>query len=100
MMNGGASRKVLPPRPTHDLGYGSANTGGVGGAQNRSRGKVDNYAPQNGRVAMSSQEPGGKTILEGYRQDIMTGFEEKPRYNPVSIPTSAEARGKDLMVAQ
>jgi len=100
MMNGGASRKVLPPRPSQDLGYGSANTGVVGGAQNRSGGRGDNYAPQNGRVAMSSQEPGGRTILEGYRQEIMTGFEEKPRYNPVSIPTSAEVRERELMVAQ
>ena len=28
--------------------------------------------------------PSGKALVEGYRMDIMTGFEpERPRYNPV-----------------
>ena len=28
----------------------------------------------------------GKTLVEGYRKDIVNGFEkEKPRYNPVRI---------------
>jgi len=28
--------------------------------------------------------PNGKTLVEGYRKDIIVGFEkEKPRYNPV-----------------
>ena len=30
------------------------------------------------------QEPNGRTVLEGYRKDIMNGFQENPRYNPVS----------------
>jgi hypothetical protein len=29
----------------------------------------------------------GRIVLEGYRSDIINGFEPpKPRYNPVSIP--------------
>jgi len=37
---------------------------------------------------MDSQSgPNGKVILEGYRQDILNGFEQdKPRYNPVRKP--------------
>lgn len=31
--------------------------------------------------------PGGKQILEGYRDDVLNGFApEKPRYNPVRQP--------------
>ena len=101
MMSGGANRKALPPRPSQDLGYGSANTAGFGGAQNGYGGRGENYAPQNVKSAMGSQEPGGRTMLEGYRQDIMTGFQDKPRYNPVSASTSARQRkGNRLMVAK
>jgi hypothetical protein len=31
--------------------------------------------------------PTGKALVEGYRKDILNGFErEKPRYNPVRVP--------------
>jgi hypothetical protein len=30
--------------------------------------------------------PSGKALVEGYRKDILTGFEkERPRYNPVRM---------------
>lgn len=89
-MNGTSPRgKALPPRPSQDLGYGGQGRNG-GSAQNGYKGNenVDprNYgsAMQNGRRGLP--EPQGRTVLEGYRKDIMNGFEEKPRYNPVSTP--------------
>lgn len=36
------------------------------------------------------QEPNGRTVLEGYRKDVMNGFEEKPRYNPMN-PTRPQS---------
>jgi hypothetical protein len=84
-MNGKpALRKALPPRPSQDLGYGG------GGAQNGYRnGDGNSYVPSdprlNGRME-GQQEPNGKVVLEGYRSDIMSGFQEKSRYNPVSVP--------------
>jgi hypothetical protein len=50
-----------------------------------------NERRDNGSRDLRGQAPeaSGRTILEGYRQDILTGFEpEKPRYNPVSLWTS------------
>ncbi len=88
-MNGTPPRgKALPPRPSEDLGYGGQ--GGYGGTQKGYRGSenVDprdySTAMQNGRRGLP--EPQGRTVLEGYRMDIMNGFEEKPRYNPVGAP--------------
>lgn len=108
-MNGAAARgKALPARPNQDLSFGGPGQGGnygsgrPGGAQNGYRkenvdprnnnGNVNANGPatqtqtqmqDNGRRA-PPPEPSGRTVLEGYRQDVMSGFEEKPRYNPVS----------------
>jgi len=88
MMNNTPPRgKALPPRPSADLGYGGQ--GGYGGPQSGYRNENINprnngSAPQNGRRT-GSQEPSGRIVLDGYRKDIMNGFEaEHPRYNPVS----------------
>jgi len=94
MMNGASQRaKALPPKPGQDLGY-NGGQGGYGGTQNGYRNEnADsrnyNAGQQNGRIG-GPQEPSGRTILEGYRKDIMNGFEdEKPRYNPVSYANFA-----------
>ncbi|CZR58065.1 related to nonmuscle myosin-II heavy chain [Phialocephala subalpina] len=76
MMNGAQRTKALPPRPSQDLGYG--------GMQNGYRKEnVDprNYGTQNGRK-LSTQEPSGRMILQGYGNEISNGFEHIPRYNP------------------
>lgn len=76
--------KALPARPSQDMEYG--NQGGYGRAQNGYNENVDprNYGPPtlNGRKGIP--EPNGRVVLEGYRNDIINGFEEKARYNPVS----------------
>ncbi len=82
-MNG----KALPTRSSQDLGYNGQ--GGYGGAQN-GYGK-ENMSPTSYRSSKQygrarGPELNGRTVLEGYRPDIMNGFEgEKPRYNPVSV---------------
>jgi hypothetical protein len=82
-----------PPRikalPSADLGYRNGQ-GGYGSGQNGYR-NDENANPrrydvpgQNGPRG-GSQEPNGRIALEGYRDEIMNGFEApKPRYNPVS----------------
>jgi hypothetical protein len=71
-------RKPLPPRPSQDLGYGGAQSGGQNGYENRP-------GTSDGNVRKPSiQGPNGAVILEGYRNEIMNGFEGKPRFNPVS----------------
>jgi len=86
MMNGvSAKGKVMPSTPSQDLGYGGAY-GGQNGYRNEN---VDSrsYASAEPRSA-GLQGPNGRVALEGYRKDIMTGFEgDKPRYNPVSAVT-------------
>jgi hypothetical protein len=83
------SRKALPPRPSADLGY----RGGQGeygmpqkGYKNDENAEPRGYGAQgqNGQRARSP-EPNGRAVLEGYRNEIMNGFEApKQRYNPVS----------------
>jgi hypothetical protein len=86
-MNGTPPRgKPLPSRPSQDIGYGSGGGGPSNG--NRKEGSSQQtYAPSprmNERMG-GPMEPSGRTVLEGYRQDIANGFEaERPRYNPVS----------------
>lgn len=39
-------------------------------------------------------EPGGKTLMEGYRKDVLSEFEtDKPIYNPVSTPSRVALSG-------
>jgi hypothetical protein len=83
--------KALPLRPSADLGNGGGQ-GGYGSGQNGYR-NDENLAPrtfgtsgQSGQMG-GSQVPNGRIVLEGYRNDIINGFEPpKPRYNPVSRP--------------
>lgn len=36
------------------------------------------------RLSPTAPSPNGKTLVEGYRKDILTGFEQDPpRFNPV-----------------
>lgn len=83
MMN--SMRKALPPRPSQDLGYGGSpplNGGTLAGGQN---GYENRPGTSNGNMRKPSvQGPNGAAILDGYRNEIMNGFEGKPRYNPVS----------------
>lgn len=91
MMNGTPprDRKPLPSRPS----------------QNNEDNRDPNRYPNDGSreygssPTMAARRPlpdiNGKTVLEGYRQEILTGFEEeKPRYNPVSLSVGrAQRRG-------
>jgi hypothetical protein len=78
-------RKALPARPSQDLEYGGSQSlnggaqyGGQNGYENRSGPlNVDMRKP-------SVQGPNGAVILDGYRDEIINGFEGKPRFNPVS----------------
>lgn len=89
-MNGTPPRgKALPPRPSADLGYGGGQ--GEYGVPKKVYRNDENADPRSygapGQVGARgrSQEPNGRVVLEGYRSDIMNGFEApKPRYNPVS----------------
>ena len=71
-MNNGM-RKALPARPSQDLAYGGSPA--INGAQFGGRNAYENR-PVEG--------PNGASILDGYRNEIMNGFEGKPRFNPVS----------------
>jgi hypothetical protein len=91
-MNGAPpARKALPSRPSQDSGYS-----GVNGGQNAYGN--ENLDPRSYGSAKTrgggSQEPNGRMVLEGYRKDIINGFEgEKPRYNPVSTVQGSYYRG-------
>jgi len=84
-MNG----KALPPRPgTRDGPFSNSSQGQFGGPLGGQQNGYSAYntSPTNARREnTSSQSPSGAVILEGYRNDIMNGFDEKPRYNPVGI---------------
>ena len=99
-MNGTPPRgKALPPRPSADLGY----KGGQGeyglplqkGYRNDENAEQRSYGAQDqNRQRGRSQEPNGRVILEGYRNDMMKGYEApKPRYNPVSRKYPSPDRG-------
>ncbi|KAN0090509.1 Up-regulated During Septation domain containing protein [Hyaloscypha variabilis] len=89
------SRKALPPRPSADLGY----RGGQGdfgmpqkGYRNDENANPRSYGipAQNGQ-RVRSPEPNGRVVLEGYRNEIMNGFEvPKPPYNPLN-PTRPQS---------
>jgi hypothetical protein len=107
-MNGTPPRgKALPPRPSADLGYRGGGQGEYGVPQKAYR-NDENAEPRSyGTPAQKgprgrSQEPNGRVVLEGYRNDIMNGFEApKPRYNPVSradlCPEAGGSLGMVLM---
>lgn len=88
-MNSAAGRKPLPLRPGQERTQYSSNTGGgsqFGGPLNGS-GPSSAYASGGGQnyARMGPASPTARTVLEGYRNEIMTGFEkEKPRYNPAN----------------
>jgi hypothetical protein len=51
---------------------------------------------QNGQ-RRGPQEPSGRVVLEGYRDDIMNGFEmPKSRFNPVSKPYPTQELGAEV----
>ena len=80
------SRKALPPRPSADLGYRGEYGMPQKGYRNDENADPRSFgAPaQNGQRGRSP-EPNGRVVLDGYRNEIMNGFEEpKPPYNPVS----------------
>lgn len=97
-MNGTPPRgKALPPRPSADLGYREGQ-GTYGGGQNGYK-NVENANPQSYDAPKQdgprggSQEPNGRIVLEGYRNEIMNGFETpKPPYNPVSSSDLCQER--------
>lgn len=74
--------KALPPRPTQDLGNGGQEAYGSTHKENMDP-RNSSSATRNAR--MEPPPASGKTVLEGYRNSIMDGVEEKPRYNPVSV---------------
>ncbi|KAL2070128.1 hypothetical protein VTL71DRAFT_14808 [Oculimacula yallundae] len=105
-MNGAVARsKALPARPSQDLNgsqggsYGSM-AGQGGSAQNGYRkenvdprtnnGRPPSIPMQNSARRGTPSDPSGRTVLEGYRKDVMNGFEEKPRYNPMN-PTRPQS---------
>lgn len=82
-MNGAATRTAPLPRQMR-----SPSIGAFGGPGTQTNGAG------NGDVRMMSPtSPTGKTLLEGYGDQILNGFQqEKPRYNPVSIHPHFEER--------
>ncbi|KAK0103802.1 hypothetical protein ONS95_005801 [Cadophora gregata] len=109
-MNGAAARgKALPARPNQDWSFGGGQGARNYGANAPKNGysRKENVDPRtNMQVAQQNTgrrgaaplpvpvpappEPNGRTVLEGYRKDVMNGFEEKPRYNPMN-PTRPQS---------
>lgn len=84
--------KKLPPRPSEDLGYlyGVVNGGGAPPASYGFRNERNGDMPPRNyglsKIGPHSQDPSARVMLDGYKADIMNGFEEKPKHNPVSCP--------------
>lgn len=76
-------RKPLPSRPSQDLGYSppSSLPASQFGRQNEDE---DRPPTSNGRNPPVNQSPNAAVILDGYRNEILSGVEGKPLYNPVS----------------
>jgi hypothetical protein len=89
MMNG----KALPPRPGTRDGPYSNPQGQFGGPSGQQNGYQAYSSPRQANGSSvntrnnenySPQSPAGAVALEGYRSEILNGFQEKPRFNPVS----------------
>lgn len=95
-MNG----KALPPRPGTRDGPYSNPQGQFGGPLGQQNGYQPYNSPRQANTSptkmrnmenYSPQSPNGAVILEGYRNDIMNGFQgEKARYNPMN-PTRPQS---------
>lgn len=69
------------------MAYGGGNYGGFEGqdAYGANGNTNGGYGSQRGQGG-GNQEPNGRVVLNGYREEIASGFEGgKPRYNPVSF---------------
>lgn len=85
-MNGNPPRgKRLPPRPSADLGYGGRRPQNTYDTPVDGDDQPPSTTYSSSRTNPQSQDPPARAILDGYKADIMNGFEgETPRYNPVS----------------
>lgn len=88
MVSGGAGvgTRGLPSRPSQDLGYRAYNGNSKGtGTPEQTNGYTQK---QNSRPVMPttiSQDASPRTMLDGYREDIVGGFgADKARFNLVS----------------
>jgi len=51
------------------------------------------YGYEPGRLPPPEAAPSGRAMVEGYRKEIVGGFDrDKPRYNPVGLRTRVAAR--------
>lgn len=87
-MNAALRSKKLPPRPSQDLGYGIVNGSGAPpesyGFRNERNGDLPARTYGMTKVGGHSQDPSGRVMLDGYKTDIMNGFEGERQRNPVS----------------
>ncbi|TAQ84449.1 hypothetical protein B7494_g7226 [Chlorociboria aeruginascens] len=99
-MSATAMKKALPPRPSVDLDayppdedrkYGLRRPG-----THRSKSSITDLSysrpgSRKGLGMMGANGPSPSTVLQGYKNDIVNGFEgEKPRYNPMN-PTRPQS---------
>ena len=79
-------RKALLPRSSQDVGYGDSLTVNGGAQLGVQNGYENGPSISNGSTRKPSvRDPSGAIILDGYKHEILNGFEGKPRFNPVSI---------------
>ncbi|KAH7157037.1 Up-regulated during septation-domain-containing protein [Dactylonectria macrodidyma] len=58
---------------------------------------ADPYDYADSRLSPSAPSPNGKTLVEGYRKDILTGFEQDaPRFNPMNPDRTQSSALVDL----
>lgn len=80
-MNGELRYQIQPLRSNQQSSYSNGRGPTSAYRENNDR-NVDSNMSLRGAV----QDPNGKAILEGYREEVLNGFEpEKPRYNPVRL---------------
>ncbi|KAG0652679.1 hypothetical protein D0Z07_0719 [Hyphodiscus hymeniophilus] len=80
-MNG--VRAAQPSRPSQDVGYGGSNGAAEYGGQNDYSNRTGNETAHL-RVP-SVQDPNKVIMLDGYRNEIMNGFEGKQHFNHMNI---------------
>ncbi|TVY47746.1 hypothetical protein LOCC1_G002745, partial [Lachnellula occidentalis] len=88
-MNGSRSKK-LPPRPSQDLGYGIMNGSGSPPDAYGFRNERNGEMPPRSYGMSKAQDPSGRVMLDGYSEDIMSGFEGEKRINPLN-PTRPQS---------